>query len=41
MKTRELEYIKEGKLLAHEYLMNIRQTSRGEWYNNRRSEFAL
>lgn len=41
MKTREFECIKEGRLKARKYFMNIRQTTRGEWYNKALLDFAL
>lgn len=41
MKTREFESIKEGRIKAKRYFVNIRQTTRGEYYNKKRMEFAL
>lgn len=41
MKTREFKCYKEGKLITRKFLLNIRQTTRGEFYYNRQIEFAI
>lgn len=41
MKTRDIEIFKEGSWRAKRYFMNIRKTTRGEWYNKNQIEFAI
>lgn len=41
MKTRDIQILKEGSIRAKRYFLNIRKTTRGEWYNKNEIVFAI